>query len=174
MRNFYDLLVYDIPNLIKNIWRFRYSLWNYQTWDYVGVLLFMRDGLTHLSTNFQHDGSERETTQKKNISIIRVIEILNNTIDDDYYSIANKQLGEINFPPFEFLKLSGDSYELISKKSPKEEKEYKKRIKLSIQLEKDEWDELFRLLKGQDYSKFDNNKDWNDQYDGSGIKTWWE
>ena len=35
-------------------------------------------------------------------------------------------------------------------------------------------DELFVILKGQDYTKFDKDIDWYEQFDGSGIKGWWD
>ena len=30
------------------------------------------------------------------------------------------------------------------------------------------------ILKGQDYSSFDRDKDFYEQFDGSGLKTWWD
>ena len=49
-----------------------------------------------------------------------------------------------------------------------------------------EWDELFKILKGQDYKeyrklvKLDKKKEikndnlWDEWFDGSGIKGWWD
>ena len=42
------------------------------------------------------------------------------------------------------------------------------------EIERQEWDELFTILKGQDYTKFDKDVDWDEQFDGSGIKGWWD
>ena len=56
-----------------------------------------------------------------------------------------------------------------------EEKQHNKKVfNRAREIEKQEWDELFVILKGQDYNKFDDNKDWDKQFDGSGIKTWWD
>ena len=50
----------------------------------------------------------------------------------------------------------------------------KKVFNRAREIEKQEWDELFVILKGQDYTKFDKKIDWDKQFDGSGIKGWWD
>ena len=42
------------------------------------------------------------------------------------------------------------------------------------EIEKQEWNELFQILKGQDYAKFNKKTDWNEQFDGTGLKGWWD
>ena len=37
-----------------------------------------------------------------------------------------------------------------------------------------EWEEIHHLLKGQDYSLFDKKISFEKQFDGSGIKNWWD
>jgi hypothetical protein len=29
-------------------------------------------------------------------------------------------------------------------------------------------------MQGQDYDKFKKAKDWNEQFDGSGLRSWWD
>ncbi len=71
--------------------------------------------------------------------------------------------------------------------SPKEIEEVNKKIfDLSDILEKDQWDELFHILKGQDHGEYiklvdiDREKEdrdpdlWENWYDGSGLKHWWD
>ena len=36
------------------------------------------------------------------------------------------------------------------------------------------WKELINLLKGQNYSKFKKEIDFAEQFDGSGIRGWWD
>ena len=42
------------------------------------------------------------------------------------------------------------------------------------ELEESEWKELWDILKGPDYSKFERDKDWENLYDGSGLSAWWD
>jgi hypothetical protein len=44
----------------------------------------------------------------------------------------------------------------------------------SSEIEEQEWNELLSILKGQDTTKFDKNLDWYEQFDGSGLKNWWD
>jgi hypothetical protein len=41
-------------------------------------------------------------------------------------------------------------------------------------IEEEQWDELHKLLKGQDYTKFKKKKSFDDQCDGSGLRSWWD
>ena len=59
--------------------------------------------------------------------------------------------------------------------STKEEKEMNRKYYNRVnELEEQEWNEFWEILKGQDYKKFDKDKDWDDQFDGSGIQGWWD
>ena len=42
------------------------------------------------------------------------------------------------------------------------------------ELEELEWKELWEIVKGQDYEKFDAKEDWESQFDGSGMRGWWD
>ena len=44
----------------------------------------------------------------------------------------------------------------------------------ALEIQRQEWDEMFEILKGQDYSKFDRKISWDKQFDGTGIRGWWD
>jgi hypothetical protein len=37
-----------------------------------------------------------------------------------------------------------------------------------------EWEELWIIIQGQDYTKFDKDIDWYEQFDGTGLRGWWD
>jgi hypothetical protein len=90
--------------------------------------------------------------------------------------MAESELGEIIHHDWEFEKVTDkpEYYTLIDKDTPEEKEHNRKVFARAREIEQQEWDELFQILKGQDYTTFDNNKDWNKQFDGSGIKGWWD
>ena len=47
-------------------------------------------------------------------------------------------------------------------------------FKRSREIEKETWDEIWEILKGQDCSEFDKDIDWEKQFDGTGIRGWWD
>ena len=42
------------------------------------------------------------------------------------------------------------------------------------EIEEEQWAELYEILKGQDYTKFDKEVDWYKQFDGTGLRGWWD
>lgn len=56
-----------------------------------------------------------------------------------------------------------------------EQKQFNRKFfKRVTELEEEEWVELWTIIKGQDYSTFDKEKEFDDQFDGSGIRGWWD
>ena len=170
-----DFFQYDLPNGIKNILFFWKEVWNYRGWDSSFQLRLLAKSLGPLADQLEI-GNEVEVTRLKKVEKIRrAIEILNHQANDNYIELAEKQLG-----------LSVDCTHMFEE-SPKEIEEVNKKIfDLSDILEKDQWDELFHILKGQDHREYvklvdiDREKEdrdpdlWENWYDGSGLKHWWD
>jgi hypothetical protein len=185
----YRTIRYDIPRFIKNIYLFREALWNYRWWDFAFILQFMETGLKDMAPKLEKYGHEVDISRMKKVDkMIRARYILNNIIEDNYISMAEEELGEIIHHDWEFEDIPdkpGYSI-LVDKDTPSEKKHNKKVFKRSGELEEQEWNELFEILKGQDhkqYSKFiktftpeeQKQEDiWNKWYDGSGIRNWWD
>jgi hypothetical protein len=57
----------------------------------------------------------------------------------------------------------------------KEESDHNSKVfKRAREIGEQEWNELFEILKGQDYETFDKDVDWWRQFDGTGIRGWWD
>ena len=173
----YELFRYDLPRFFKNIWKFRKALWNHYWFDHRGTLMFLETGLTHISDNVEKYGIEiDEPRLKKVVAMRRAIQLIQNYNNDSYIDMAEKELGNLVLHGWEFEPVPDNpEYSQIVDKDTPEEKEHNSKVfARAREIEKQEWDELFTILKGQDYTKFDKDIDWYKQFDGSGIKGWWD
>lgn len=172
----------NLLNFFENIWLFRKALWNYWWFSGITSFSFLKIGLEITERRIRARGIEMlEPRLLKCDSMRRAVEIIDNIEKDNYLEMAEKLLGY----EYEYLFLFDDFMEVIEDydgdkgkyvfEVPKETNKRNKKIILeSIRLEDEEWDELFKLLKGQDYSKFKKEIDFYDQFDGTGIKNWWD
>lgn len=173
----YELFRYDLPRFFKNVWTFRKALWNHYWFDHHGTLQFLEIGLTNISDTIEKYGNEIDEPRLKKVAAMRrAIELIKNYNQDRYIEMAEKELGEIVHHDWEFEPIEGKpGYSRLVDKETEEEKIHNRKVfDRALEIENQEWDELFTILKGQDTSKFDKNKDWYKQFDGSGIKGWWD
>jgi hypothetical protein len=184
----YSTIRYDLPSFFKNIYRFRKVLWNHRWWDYRYTLEALQTSLEIMEAKM-HDGMEvRESRDKKIEKMQRAIQILKNIGDDKYIEMAEAELGELVMYDWEFEDVSdkpGHS-RLIDKETPAEKRHNSKVFKLAIKLEQTEWKELWKIFEGQDirgYKKLSKsltpeqhkNRDvWNEWFDGSDMRGWWD
>jgi hypothetical protein len=172
----YELFRYDLPRFFKNIWNFRKALWNHYWFDHHGTLMFLETGLTHISDTIEKYGMEiDETRLKKVVSMRKAVQLIKNYNEDNYIDMAEKELGKLVLNGFEFEPAEQEGYfQLVDKDTPEEKEHNKKVFARAREIGEQEWNELFEILKGQDYSTFDTEKDWNKQFDGSGMRSWWD
>ena len=122
---------------------------------------------------------------KKKNDHVKLEAVLTQELLDNYIEMAESELGELILRDWEFEEtgettnnpLGEDNeklYRLVDKDTPEEKEHNRKVFDRAREIEKQEWDELFKILKGQDYTTFDKDKDWDEQFDGSGIKGWWD
>jgi len=162
----YDTVRYDIPNFLKNIWTFRKSLYAYRWYDYSGVLHFMEDAFLDMAKKSDKFGLEVDVTrEKKVLAMRRISKIISNAREYNYIERIENELGGIHFGK----ELFEDS-DLTEEQIAHNKNVFAKANKL----EEKEWEELFKILKGQDYSKFDKKINWDKQFDGTGIRGWWD
>ena len=125
-----------------------------------------------------HAGKEiRESREKKIEKMQRAIEILTNIEECRYIEMAEENLGKsYYFGEIEFEPMDDNSDRMYMKENlTKAQKRINKQInKLSHDIESREWNELWDIFRGQDYSKFDKNKNFNEQFDGTGLRGWWD
>jgi hypothetical protein len=173
----YSFLRYNFPRFCKNIWKFRKALYNHYWFDHYGVLTFMEIGLTDMATNIEKYGSEVDSSRLKKVEKMRrVIQLIKNYNDDLYIEMAEKELGELTTYEWEFKPSENnpDFFELVDKDTPENKEHNKKIYNRAREIEEQEWNELWEILKGQNYNIFNKDEDFDEQNDGSGIRIWWD
>ena len=106
----------------------------------------------------------------------RAVQLIQNYNQDLYIEMAEKELGPLFIRDWEFVPEGNDFYSLKDN-LPKNESEHNKKVyDRSHEIEEQEWEELWQILKGQKHSEFRKLNDvaWEDWFDGSGMNTWWD
>jgi hypothetical protein len=115
----------------------------------------------------------------------RVIQILKNIEEDNYIQMAEAELGEIIHHDWEFEETeetidnplgekNEKTYRLVDKDTDEEKEHNRKVFDRTHELEEQEWAELCQIIKGQDTELFDKDKDFYKQFDGTGLRSWWD
>lgn len=186
----WDCLRYDIPRFVKNVYLYRKDLWNTYQWDAMGSLQLMRTNIKMTSDYIEKYGHEIEESRLKKVEKMkRAVEILDAHIADNFYELAELQLGRKDTSYIEMERDENDPslVSLVVKEKPEEREANDEIRKLARKLEKDTWKELFEILRGQDpeeYQKYaktltsNEQKDkidhWYEWFDGSGLRSWWD
>lgn len=185
----WDLLRYDIPRFLKNVWRFRKALWNHYWWDHHGILMFMETGLNHMAVNTEEKGLEVDESRLKKVAAMkRAAELIRNYNEDKYIEMAEAELGEIIHHEWNFIPVEGkdDLFELEDKESPEEKAHNRKVFDRAREIGESEWNELWQLFKGQDHAEYQHltqkvkvdvkqdQLDYQKWFDGSGMRGWWD
>ena len=190
----YETIRYKIPVFFKNIYRFRNVLWNHRWWDYRFTLETLQTSLEIMERGM-HGGLEVfESRGKKIAKMQRAIQILKNINEDNYIEMAEAELGEIIHHPWEFEE-TGDTtdnplgekneklYKLVDYDTDEEREHNRKVYDRTHELEEQEWNELFEILKGQNYKEYyetlseeekKNQNNYDNWFDGSGLRGWWD
>ena len=182
----WDTITRGIPRFITNVYKFRKELYDHAWWDYRYTLEMLHRSLVIMESKM-HDGMEiRETRDKKVVKMQRAIQLLKSKIDDDYTDRAQKVLGEINFRPFEFEEMEDGNYKMIDNDTVPEKKHMTKVFAYARKIEEAEWKELWKIFEGQDYKDYkkitkkltpkemQDMSVWNDWFDGSDMRGWWD
>ena len=173
----YEFFRYDIWRFLGNVWRFRKALNKHYWWDHHGMLTFMELSLIHMSENIKDNGLEIDESRLKKVEMMnRAVQIIQNYNNDSFIEMAEKELGELHDSGLFFTPKDDDEnlYTLDDQLSLEEEEHNRKVYSRANEIAEQEWNELFEILKGQDYSKFDKNIDFYKQFDGSGVRGWWD
>ena len=182
----WDTITRGIPRFITNVYKFRKELYDHAWWDYRYTLEMLHRSLVIMESKM-HDGMEiRETRDKKVQKMQRAIQLLKSKIDDDYADRAQLELGEIAWRPFEFEETEDGNYKMLDNDTAAEKKHMTKVFAYARKIEEAEWKELWKIFEGQDYKDYkkitkkltpkemqDMNV-WNDWFDGSDLRGWWD
>ena len=97
-------------------------------------------------------------------------------MEGDFIDQAEAELGELIIYPIEFEPSEDhpDCFVMKETENTEEKAHNKKVFDRAREIEEEQWNELFDILRGQDYSKFDKEVDWYKQFDGTGLRGWWD
>lgn len=166
-----------LPNFLKNIWIFRKALAQHQWWDHHGMLMFIQAGCLHMAKHVEIKGSEiKESRFKKIGAMRRLAELIRNYNGDLYIEMAERELGDLHLGNIKFVPVEGnkDCFTMEDDLTEKQKTLNSKIFDRAREIEVSEWQEICHLIKGQDYSQFDPEIDFEKQFDGSGFKNWWD
>jgi len=184
----YETIFRDVPQFFKNIWIFRKEIYEFRDWQYSFNLGLFKKSLEQTVKRLEKGHEEDRSRNKKIQAINRSIEILKNIIEDNYTELAEIKLGyevvsNLDFEEIPERDEDGGKLYQLKPLDDETEKANKQIFDLSHKLEKEEWDELWNIFKGQDYTTFKKydgeNQDESydlfiNQFDGSGLKGWWD
>jgi len=181
----YSLFRHDLPRFFKNVWTFRKALWNHYWFDHHGTLMFLQTGLTNISDTVEKYGNEVDGPRLKKVAKMRrAIELIKNYNEDNYIEMAESELGPLVLHEWEFEPVPDKpEYSRIIDRDTEEEKIHNRKVfDRAREIEEKEWKELFEILKGQSHTEYQmfldksENKSnaWDNWFDGSGIKGWWD
>jgi len=182
----WDFLKYDMPRFFRNLWMFRKDLYNYRWYSgQHAVLPFMKTALTDMAAKIDERGWEVEHSKSKKIGkMVRATYLMERFTEDDFLELAEKELGEIICYGFEFEPVPDKpGYSQIVERESKEEKEHNSKVfTRAREIEDQMWTELWTILQGQNHTQFQmfadkaENKDeaWDNWFDGSGLRGWWD
>jgi hypothetical protein len=176
-----------LPTFIGNIWRFRKELYSHRWWDYRYTLEMLHRSLTIMIDRLEKDGIEEDNSRGKKVTKIkRAIQLLDNRLNDNYIEQAEKELGVLYPNPFEFEPHENGTYILKDNNTPNEREHNSKVFRLAQTIDDREWRELWNIFKGQsilDYKKHlktipkeeQKTRDvWNEWFNGSDMRGWWD
>jgi hypothetical protein len=157
---------------------FRKDLYNYRWYSgQHAVLPFMKTALMDMAAKVDEYGLEVEHSKSKKVmKMWRAAKLMEHFIEDDFIELAEMELGELIHRKFEFEDVPDKPgfYQLVDNESPEEKEHNSKVFARAREIEKQMWDELWTIIQGQDYTKFDKDIDWDKQFDGSGLRGWWD
>jgi hypothetical protein len=162
-------LRYDVPNFLRNFWHFRKELWKYRWWDATYSVRMFKRGLEPMPEKLKRYGLEvPESRDKKVQKIERLLYLLDNFVEDKYIEVAERELGKLS-------EWDGDIENFSSTEHDREV------FKRAHELEESEWEEIWKILRGQGKypEKGDEDhermwEDFNEWYDGSDLRRWWD
>jgi hypothetical protein len=186
----YDNVRHGVPRFFKNLWRFRKEMYEFEDWDYNYNLSIFRRSLELTGDYLEARGIEIESSRDKKIAKIReVTELIKRVSNNSYIETAEKELGELILRDWEFEESPDHPGSMVLKDTDtEEEKAHNSKVfARSNEIEEQEWKLIWEIIKGQEHreysSKYQKLKESNpedamhaydDWFDGSGMRGWWD
>jgi hypothetical protein len=182
----WDFLRYDMPRFFRNLWLFRKDLYNYRWYSgQHAVLPFMKTALSDIAAKVDEHGMEvNKSKDKKVAKMYRAAYLMERFIKDDFIELAENELGEIVLHDLEFEPVPDrpGCSRLVDKDTPEEKEHNRKVFDRAREIEEQMWTELWTILEGQKTSHYevfqhksaDPDNAWDNWFDGSGLRGWWD
>lgn len=186
----YDSIRYGIPRFFRNVWKFRSELYEFHAWDYNYNLSIFRRSLELTSDYLEREGIEVSGSRLKKVAKIQeVIALINAVSDNSHIEKAEKELGKLILRDWEFEESEEHPGSMRLKETETEEENAHNRkvFARANEIEEQEWKLLWEIIKGQDHqeysSKYQKLKEstpedamnaYDDWFDGSGMRGWWD
>jgi hypothetical protein len=164
----YDCFSDKLPNFFKNIWKFRRELWDHRWWDYRFTLEMFKKSIEIQEEGMRLKGWEEQSSKSLKLQkMTRAIEIINTILDEGWIERAEAIHGKMVDKPWKFEETENGSYVLVDEETEEEKKHNKLIFETAHKLHREEWDELWEIIKGKEYKDYKN-------YDGSDLRGWWD
>lgn len=170
----WDFFTETMPVFFKNIWIFRKALVYHRWYDWRGDLLFLSIALKRKAVLLEKYGLEvSESRLKKIAAMNRATQIIDYLVNDEFVELAEKELGLVIYTETTFVPIEGtNTYEWVDEGTSEEQAHNSAVYKRSFEIEIEFWEELFTILKGQDTKA--PGFDWQKDYDGTNLRSWWD
>lgn len=150
--------------------------------------MMLRRSLQKTVNTIEYYGHEVDITRMKKVEKMkRVIELLSHIREDVYIEMAEKEIGKLKDYELKFEPREGmQGYELLDTQDPEDKLHNKKVYDRAREIEEQEWGEIWTILRGQDFDEYRKLYDsqteeqkrerelWDEWFDGSGMKHWWD
>jgi hypothetical protein len=163
-------LLYDMPNFFRNVWLFRKSLTQFHWYNLDSTLMFMKDALDHSIPLYETKGYEVPESRELKIEKMKRLQyLLSCHFEYNYIDLAEEELGKLSPKPFRFEKLDdGSDYYVMKSNLTEEEQAHETKVyDRAHQIEKEQWDEIIEIIKGKVIIDYERD------FDGTGIRNWW-
>ena len=180
---YWDTVRYDIPRFFKNLWMFRKDIFNYNWYSgQHAVLPFMKTALMDMAAKIDERGNEVELSKSKKVmKMWRATKLIEHFIEDDFVELAEQELGEMMLHDFEFEEAPDNPgyYQLVDNETPEEKEHNRNVFARAHEIEESMWAELWDIIKGQNSAEIKsllttNEKLYNNWFNGSGLRGWWD
>lgn len=144
---------YNFKNGISNLKTFFWTIWKWRSWDFQYNLEVLGKTIEVYLEKSQYSPAMEidESRIPKETKMKRVLVIIKNIKEDDYLNAAETELG-IKYPfkdiDFKEVEIHGQPmFEMIDNHTDEENEIIKKLITRSNEIQMDEWNELWDIIK---------------------------
>jgi hypothetical protein len=149
----------------------------------------VKTAVDDMTWRIEKHGHEVEGSRMKKVAKMKRLSYLIDVfVNDSFVGEAEKELGfEYVYRDFEFEEIEGRTYdnplgennEKLYQLKDNETQDQKERngklLKRAHEIQKKYWEELCAIIKGPDYDAMRaSNEEWDELYDGSDLRAWWD